>query len=250
MRIGQRLLKNLGSSAALFAGCIAILAGLLALAQHAPQLDTLRTGIVMVLGALAYRSAKRRRLGEVKSTRMRISFEITLLAAICVTILAQNNVAQRMVINALTNVLVPAWALVAYLVACRPVPEERDEIAASARLRVMLAVAAAVMLGLWGWSFVPPIENWGNPNEDGFSYVPIFYTTIICLPIGLLLLTGAIAGHGRYVRRARIAFVVAAGITTLVVAFLIVQHIADNNDGKVFGIQIGFQLERLDERGT
>jgi hypothetical protein len=27
----------------------------------------------------------------------------------------------------------------------------------------------------------------------------------------------------------------------LVVAFLIVQHIANNNDGKVFGVQIGFR---------
>ena len=247
---GQRILKNLGSSLALFVGCVAIVVGLLALAQSSPQQDTLRTGIVMVLGALAYRSARKRRLGEVKSTRTRISFEIILLAAICAVILGQNNFSQRMVINAVTNVLVPAWALVAYLAACRHATEERDEIAASARLRVMLAVAAAVMLGLWGWSFVPPIESWGNPHEDGFSYVPIFYTTIICLPIGLLLLTGAIAGHGRYVRRARIAFVAAAGIATLVLAFLIVQHIADNNDGKVFGIQIGFRLERLDERGT
>ena len=207
-------------------------------------------GIVMVLGALAYRSAKKRRLGEVKSTRMRISFEVILLAAICAMILGQNNVAQRMVTDAITNVLLPAWAIVAYLAACRNVPEGRDEIAASTKLRVMFVVAAAVMLALWGWSFVPPIENWGNPNEDGFSYVPILYTTIICLPIGLLLLIGAIAGHGRYVRRARIAFVIAARITTLVVAFLIVQHIADNNDGKVFGIQIGFRLDRPDARGT
>ena len=250
MGIGQRLLKNLGSSLALFVGCIAVLVGLLALAQGPPQAVMLRAGIVMVLGALAYRSAKKRRLGEVKSTRTRVSLEIILLAAICAIILGQNNISQRMVTDAITNVLLPAWAILAYLAACRHAPEERDEIAASAKLRVMLTVAAAVMLGLWGWSFVPPVENWGNPNEDGFSYVPIFYTTIICLPIGLLLLTGAIAGHGRYVRRARIALVIATGITTLVLAFLIVQHIADNNNGKVFGIQIGFRLERLDERGT
>jgi hypothetical protein len=70
-----------------------------------------------------------------------------------------------------------------------------------------------------------------------------------CFPIGLYLLIGAIAGHGRYVRRARIAFFLAAGITLLVVAFLIVQHIADNNHGKVFGIQIGFRLDRQDARG-
>src|SRR5215471_6704386 len=117
------------------------------------------------------------------------------------------------------------------------------EIAASPRLRGMFAVAAAIMLGLWGWSLVPPIENWGNPNEDGFSYVPLFYTMITCLPLGIILLIGAIAGHGRYIRRARFAFVIAAAITVLVVTFLVVQHIADNNDGKVFGIQFGLRLD-------
>jgi len=107
----------------------------------------------------------------------------------------------------------------------------------------MFVVAAAIMFALWGWSLVPPIENWGNPNEDGFSYVPIFYTTITCLPVGLFLLIGAIAGRGRNVTRARIAFFFAAVITLLIAAFLIVQHIADNNHGKVFGIQIGFRLD-------
>ena len=122
------------------------------------------------------------------------------------------------------------------------------EITASPKLRARFAVTASVMLALWGWSLVPPIENWGNPNEDGFSYVPVFYTTIICLPVGIYLLVGAIAGHGRYVRRARIAFFIAPGITLVVVAFLVVQHIANNNDGKVFGIQIGFQLDHQDGR--
>ena len=122
------------------------------------------------------------------------------------------------------------------------------EIAASPRLRARFAVAAAIMLALCGWSLVPPIENWGNPNEDGFSYVPVFFTTIICLPVGIYLLVGAIAGHGRYVRRARIAFFIAAGITLLVVTFLVVQHFANNNDGKVFGIQIGFRVDHQDCR--
>jgi heme/copper-type cytochrome/quinol oxidase subunit 3 len=120
------------------------------------------------------------------------------------------------------------------------------DIAASPKLRAMFIVAATVMFALWGWSLVPPIENWGNPNEDGFSYAPLFYTTIVCLPIALCLLIGAIAVHGRHVRRARIAFFIAAGITILVVAFLIVQHIANNNQGKVFGIQIGFRFDHRD----
>jgi hypothetical protein len=122
------------------------------------------------------------------------------------------------------------------------------EITASPRLRARFALAAAIMFALCGWSLVPPIENWGNPNEDGFSYVPVFFTTITCLPVGIYLLVGAIAGHGRYVRRARIAFFIAAGITLLVVTFLVVQHIANNNDGKVFGIQIGFRVDHQDGR--
>jgi hypothetical protein len=113
------------------------------------------------------------------------------------------------------------------------------DIAASPKLRLKFAVGAAIMLALWCWSLVPPIENWGNPHEDGFSYVGVFYATIICVPIGLLLLIGAISGRGGHVRRARFAFFTAAGITVIVVAFLIVQNIANNNDGKVFGIQIG-----------
>ncbi len=120
---------------------------------------------------------------------------------------------------------------------------EPADIAASVRLRVLFAVAAAIMLALWGWSLVPPIENWGNPNDDGLSYVGVFYTTLICLPAGLFLLIGAIAGHGRHVRRAHVAFFVAAGITVIVLAFQVIAHIANNNQGKVFGIQIGFRLD-------
>ena len=124
------------------------------------------------------------------------------------------------------------------------------EMTASPRLRAMFVMGAATMLALWGWSLVPPIENWGNPNEDGFSYVPVFYTTLICLPVGLCLLMGAIAGQGGSVSRARVAFFIAAGVTMLVVAFLIFQHIADNNDGKVFGVQIGFRLDCQNARAT
>jgi hypothetical protein len=123
---------------------------------------------------------------------------------------------------------------------------DTTEITASPRLRIMFGAAAAIMLSLWAWSLVPPVENWGNPNEDGFSYVGVFYATLICLPVGLYLLVGAIAGHGQYVRGARVAFFIAAGITFVVVAFLIIQYIADNNDGKVFGVQIGLLLDRKD----
>jgi hypothetical protein len=111
--------------------------------------------------------------------------------------------------------------------------------AASPALRAAFAVATAVMVGLWAWSLVPPVANGGNPNEDGFCYVPVFYTTLVCLPAAAFLAAGAWTGQGRAVVRARKALLLAGGITVLIASFLIVQHVANSNDGKVFGIQIG-----------
>jgi hypothetical protein len=105
------------------------------------------------------------------------------------------------------------------------------QVAASPRLRITFLLVAAAMLGLWGWSLVPPIQNWGNPNEDGFSYVGVFYATPICLPAGLLLLAGGIAGRGKHLTRARPALFVGAGVLFIVVAFLIFQFVADTFPG-------------------
>ena len=108
-------------------------------------------------------------------------------------------------------------------------------ITASPRLRVSFLVVAALMFLLWGWSLVPPIENWNNPYDDGFSYVGVFYASIICLPTGLLLLVGGVTGRGRHVARARPALFVGAGTLFIVVAFLIFQHIANSMGGLGLG---------------
>ena len=110
---------------------------------------------------------------------------------------------------------------------------------ASPAQRAAFAIATAVMVGLWGWSLAPPVASWGYPNEDGLSYVPVFYTTLVCLPAAVCLAVGAWTGQGRAVVRARKALFIAGGMTVLIASFLIVQHVANSNDGKVFGIQIG-----------
>jgi hypothetical protein len=110
-----------------------------------------------------------------------------------------------------------------------------SEIVASPRLRSVFVVVAAAMLVLWGWSLISPIENWSNPNEDGFSFVPAFYATLICLPVGIFLFAGAIAGHGRPVARARPALFIGLGTLFIVVAFLIFQYIANSMSGLELG---------------
>jgi hypothetical protein len=105
------------------------------------------------------------------------------------------------------------------------------DITASPRLRAAFFIVAAVMLALWGWSLVPAIQSWNNPNEDGFSFVPVFYATIIALPLGLVLLVGGISGHGKKVKRAQSALVIAFAVLGLIVAFLIFARINNGPGG-------------------
>ncbi len=108
---------------------------------------------------------------------------------------------------------------------------DQAAITASSVLRLIFLAVAGSMLFLWGWSLVPPIQNWNNPHEDGFSYVGVFYATLICLPTGLFLLIGGIAERGQHVVRARSALFVGCGTLLIVVAFLIFQQIANSTDG-------------------
>lgn len=112
---------------------------------------------------------------------------------------------------------------------------DQAEITASSRWRAVFIVGAVTMLALWGWSLVPPIQNWGNPHEDGFSYVPAFWASLMCLPVAFYLLAGAIIAHGRPVARARNALVIGGGILVIVVGFLIFQHIANAMGGLGLG---------------
>jgi hypothetical protein len=71
---------------------------------------------IIILGALAYRSAKKRRLGDVKSTPARQILEIAALTLIVVMILALNNRNYLIATHPVMYFIVPVWAIVAYLV--------------------------------------------------------------------------------------------------------------------------------------
>jgi hypothetical protein len=70
----------------------------------------------MTLGALAYWSAKKRKLGEVKSTPVRQCLEVALLVLICLAILLQNDLIYRIESDPVPNVILPLWAIAAYLI--------------------------------------------------------------------------------------------------------------------------------------
>jgi hypothetical protein len=104
---------------------------------------------------------------------------------------------------------------------------QQSDIAAPPMLRASFVVIAISMFALWCWSLVPPIENWGNPREDGFSYVGVFWATLTCLPVGVFLLIGAAVGRGRHATRATTALLVGGVLLLLVVAFIMMRDLDD-----------------------
>jgi hypothetical protein len=110
--------RHLGSSISLILGWISVVGGMSQMAQHSDNPNggsLLVAGVVMILGALAYRSAKKRKFGEAKSTVMRLCFEIGLLVPIGLVIGLQSNLTHLIENDPVPNLIIPIWAIVAYL---------------------------------------------------------------------------------------------------------------------------------------
>ena len=104
---------------------------------------------------------------------------------------------------------------------------QTSEVQATPRQRAVFFAGAAVMLALWGWSLMPAIENWNNPNEDGFSLVPGFWASFTFLPLGLIALIGAISSRGKRYWRARNAVIIGGILVVLLIALQIFFLIAN-----------------------
>ena len=100
--------KHLGSTAALVVGVISLVSGL------ANPGALIVAGQIIILGALAYRSAKKRWLGEAKQSLLRKSLEATAMVGLVAVVLLQNNLAALVVSDPVPNLIIPLWAVIAY----------------------------------------------------------------------------------------------------------------------------------------
>lgn len=107
--------KLIGSTVALIIGVLAFLGSVAQLANGNTLSDPL-TGLLIILGALAYKSLKKRKLGIVKSSVFRQGFEGAALGIIVLLVVLQNNLQTRIINDPVTNIVVPLWSFVAYLI--------------------------------------------------------------------------------------------------------------------------------------
>lgn len=106
----MRMKKHLGSTCALIIGVLSMASGI------AKPGSLLISGLIITLGALAYRSAKKRWLSEATQSLLRKSLEAIGIIAIVAVVLLQNNLKALIASEPISNLVIPLWAITAYLV--------------------------------------------------------------------------------------------------------------------------------------
>lgn len=109
------MLKHLGSTIALIIGVLAFMAGVGKVQQGDPS-NLMVSGPLIILGALAYRSAKKRFLGQVRSTTGRRGAEVFALVLVILLVVMHRDLTYHLATNPTTFILIPVWAFVAYAV--------------------------------------------------------------------------------------------------------------------------------------
>ena len=105
-----------GSSVAIGLGILYFLSGVNAVAQKTGgSTDGLIFGLVIILGALAYKSAKKRKLKLKPNSLIRIGFEIIAIALILKSVLLSNFDIKQLIAERPFPFLIWLWVLAAYL---------------------------------------------------------------------------------------------------------------------------------------
>ena len=105
--------KFIGSTIALILGIFFFVTSIGQLVMGKSEVDLL-TGEVMILGSLAYRSLKKRKLGIVKSAEYRYALEILALILILALVILQRDFKTQLYNHPLPNFVIPVWAFIAY----------------------------------------------------------------------------------------------------------------------------------------
>lgn len=77
--------------------------------------DLFAPGISVIVGTLAYVSAKKRKLGVTQSSKIKQILEIFCLLLIVFVVAWQNDLVRIIVNNPFPNIFIPAWIITAYL---------------------------------------------------------------------------------------------------------------------------------------
>jgi hypothetical protein len=105
--------ENWGSFLSLAGGSLSLIGAVGQISNPSGNHGGLIAGPVMIIGALIYRSAKKRR-DSGASGKIRIFAEAIGLLAIAFIVLGQNDLKVRIILDPVPNLIIPVWAIIAY----------------------------------------------------------------------------------------------------------------------------------------
>lgn len=105
--------KYMGCNIALVLGGFILFS---AFGNNLKNLYMINLGLIMIVAALAYKSAARRNVGELRDSKLRKAIEIGGIISIGLLVVLQNNLLSLIESDPISNFIAPIWALSAYLI--------------------------------------------------------------------------------------------------------------------------------------
>ena len=112
----KKYLTHLGSNISIVFGILSLLSFISKIASASEPGSIFIAGVSLLFGGIAYKSAKKRRLGQVEGTLIRRSVEVILCVLILASVLFQNDLKTLIITDPVPNLLLPAAAICAYLI--------------------------------------------------------------------------------------------------------------------------------------
>ena len=146
--------RFIGSQLALVLGTSGMLGGITAISSGGST-GGLFTGPIMILGAAAYSSRKRRRLGLKPETAARKTFEGICLGLITMMWLGVSDLGDAMRTEPASHLMIPLWALIAhpcagFRIAKKPAATPPEQARSSATRTVLWSIPVAMALTIAG----------------------------------------------------------------------------------------------------
>ena len=105
-------MKNIFNTIFIVLGVLLVISGLQP--SNTDPVTSINTGLITIIGALAFKSAKLRKLKEVSDTKFRMGFELAGILVIILMIYLQNDLLHLIATDPVPNLLIPLIAVTAY----------------------------------------------------------------------------------------------------------------------------------------
>ena len=108
------MVKHLGSTLAIILAVLLFLTGTNAIAYGQGDATGLTSGPMVLLGALAYRSAKKVRIGDVSAGSVRTALELVAMAVVILLWIGQNDLKSQIANHPVPSLIIPLWLIIAF----------------------------------------------------------------------------------------------------------------------------------------